>query len=210
MERIENPDFKTISRGSESYGNLSDQSVWKAFKQGDESAYEFMYRKYFSDLINYGHQFTKNDQLLEDCVQDLFIDLKRNRKNLTSQNTSIKYYLLKSLKRRILEYRKKDERLTREQVDNHIDFEIVLPVESLIIEKQIKESKLKELEKAMESLTTRQREVLYYMFYVGLSYEEIKDIMGFEHVRSVRNVFYKAISGLKNSLKFFVLINIYC
>lgn len=210
VEKNENPDFKARDQNSELGQNQSDQSVWTAFKQGDESAYIFIYRKYFKDLINYGHQFTKNDQLLEDCVQDLFIDLKKNRQNLTNKNTSIKFYLFKSLKRRIIEYRKKDERLASEDIEKHVDFEVVLPIETLIVERQLKEEKIRELGKAMELLTTRQREVLYYMFHVGLSYEEIRDIMGFEHVRSVRNVFYKALSGLKTSLKIFVLVHIYC
>lgn len=206
----ESSDFKNKSLISGYEQDFSDQSVWTAFKQGDEMAYAYIYRRYFGDLLNYGAQFTNNDQLLEDCIQDLFIDLKRNRNNLTNKNTSIKFYLFKSLKRRIIECRRKEDRLISDDLDKHKDFEIVLPVETLIVEKQLKEERIKELEIAMEALTSRQREVLYYMFHVGLSYEEIRDIMGFEHVRSVRNVFYKALSGLKSNLRLFVLLHIYC
>ena len=209
LKRPANSGSEAVNHHLDTFKGQPDQSVWRAFKQDDEAAYIFIYSNYFADLINYGRQFTRNEQLLEDCVQDLFIDLKKNKKNLTDKNTSIKFYLFKSLKRRIIEYRKKVERVSLEQVEGHNDFEIVLPIEALLVEKQTKEEQLLKLSKAVEQLTSRQREVLYYLFYAELSYEEIREIMGFDHVRSVRNIFYKALDRLKTSFNSFFIINIF-
>lgn len=188
------------------FDEKSDQFIWTAFKQDDESAYVYIYQKYFAGLINYGSQFTKDDQLLEDCIQDLFIDLKNNKSNLTDKNSSIKLYLFKSLKRRIIEYRRKANKLIFEHAGEEKTFEIVLSVETLLIEKQLKEEQLIQLRKAKEKLTGRQREVLYYLFHEELNYQEIQELMGFDHVRSVRNIFYKAVTVLKTSFKILLLV----
>ncbi|MDN3670426.1 hypothetical protein QWY93_13980 [Echinicola jeungdonensis] len=50
-------------------------------------------------------------------------------------------------------------------------------------------------------------------YFEGLSYKEIADMMGFGHVRSARNLLYKAVNGLSSILKkyhgdLFVLIGL--
>lgn len=209
LKRFGNSESEVVNDNFDEFKDQSDQVIWLAFKEGDESAYVFMYQKYFADLINYGSQFTRNGQLVEDCVQDLFIDLKKNRKNLTDKNTSIKFYLFKSLKRRVIEYRKKIEKVSLEPTEGQSEFEIVLPIEALLVEKQIKEEQLLKLSEAVQQLTSRQREVLYYLFYAELSYEEIREIMGFDHVRSVRNIFYKALDRLKTNFRVVVCFNVF-
>ena len=208
-KRFGNNKSEVVNDNFDEFLNQSDQEVWLAFKEGNEAAYVFMYQKYFADLINYGRQFARNEQLIEDCVQDLFIDLKKSKENLTNKNTSIKFYLFKSLKRRIIEYRKKVDKVTLGPAEGKRDFEIVLPEEALLIEKQFKEEQLLKLSRAVEQLTTRQREVLYYLFYAELSYEEIREIMGFDHVRSVRNIFYKALDRLKTNFRGIFFFNVF-
>lgn len=179
-----------------------DQFIWSAFKQNDEQAFIFIYQKHFHQLINYGYQFTRDTQLLEDSIQDLFIDLKKNRERLTPVNTSIKFYLYKALKRRIIEYKRKTAVPALDEINNGRQFEIVLPSEALLIEKEIKEEQVSKLDHALSGLTQRQREALFYFYYENLSYRQIQELMGLDHVRSVRNLVYKAVSALKSSFKF--------
>jgi len=54
-------------------------------------------------------------------------------------------------------------------------------------------------------LTRRQREAIYLRFYQNLSYDEIAKLMTMK-VESVYNVISKAISLLKNTILFFLLI----
>lgn len=209
LDVVNEQDLKIVETNfANCFDEKTDQFIWTAFKQDDESAYVYIYQKYFAGLITYGSQFTKDDQLLEDCIQDLFIDLKKNKSNLTDKNSSIKLYLFKSLKRRIIEYRRKANRFMFEHVEEEKNFEIVLSIETLLIEKQVKDEQLIQLRKAMEKLTGRQREVLYYLFYEELTYQEIQELMGFDHVRSVRNIFYKAVTVLKTSFKILILFRL--
>lgn len=178
-----------------------DQFIWQAFKAKNESAFIYIYKRYFPDLINYGHQLTRESQLVEDCIQDLFIDLRKNRRNLTSSLASIKAYLFKALKRRIIEQRRKTKHID-ENASPHRDFEIVPSVEANIIQDQAMQEQLSRMHQAFDRLTDRQREALFYLYYENLSYKEIKEIMGIDHVRSVRNLVYKAVAALKAIVKF--------
>ena len=79
------------------FDNKSDLEIWETFKSGDESAFIYIYSKYFNELINYGNQFTTDINLIEDCVQDLFIKIRKSRNKLGVIKKSIRLYLLISL-----------------------------------------------------------------------------------------------------------------
>ena len=77
-----------------------DAVVWNAFKSGDRKALDYIFNKYVKLLYAYGGKITKDQDLVEDCIQDLFVELWQRRHSL-SEVTHIKYYLLKSLRRRV-------------------------------------------------------------------------------------------------------------
>lgn len=183
------------------FESKSDLYIWKEFKNNNESAFIYIYSKYFAMLVNYGHQLTSESQLVEDCIQDLFIDLRKNRQNLTSNNVSIKLYLFKALKRRVIEVRRKSRKIVFEAIPPHKEFEIEPSVEAHLIQDQIKEDHIALVKNALSQLTDRQREALYYLYYENLSYAEIQDLMGMDHIRSVRNLVYKAVNALKTMVK---------
>lgn len=206
-DQVKGINTKHVDGGEENiFEDKEDQFIWQAFRSNNESAFIFIYEKYFSDLINYGHQFTKESQLVEDCIQDLFIDLRKKRENLTNNSTSIKFYLYKALKRRIIEYRRKNKFAVVECIGDHKDFEIVPSIETNIIQDQTKEEQLLRMRQAFSQLTDRQREALFYLYYENLSYKEIKELMGMDHVRSARNIVYKAINVLKPLVKLIVIL----
>ena len=183
------------------FENFSDRDLWEALKDGDESAFIFIYTRFFQPLMNYGLQFSNETSLIEDGIQDLFVELRKKRKNLGTLRTSIKLYLFICLKRRILEYKKRSERNSAACREAFREFEIIAPVEThLINESILKEQKLR-LNRAMENLTAKQREVIYYLYYQDLSYKEIKELMGLENVKSVRNILYKALGAMKVIMK---------
>ncbi len=50
------------------YTEKSDREVWASFKNGEETAFNYIYRKYVGDLFNYGMQVTPDDELVRDCL----------------------------------------------------------------------------------------------------------------------------------------------
>jgi RNA polymerase sigma factor (sigma-70 family) len=182
---------------SAKYTGISDGKIWDDFKNGDESAFIHIYSSHFRDLISFGYQFTSDKTLVEDCVQDLFVDLRRKCNKLSPIKSSIKLYLFQALKRRILDCRKKLEKFPFIDSNDDTSFEITMPHETHIINEQVYNENVSKLNAAINKLTVRQREALYYLYFNSMSYEEIKILMGLDNVKSARNLIYKAISSLK-------------
>ncbi len=77
--------------------NTSDIDIWKAFKRGDEDAFLLIYNTYFIRLCAYGYKFSLDTHLVEDCVQDVFIEIIKRRKKL-SDTDNIQFYLMRSVR----------------------------------------------------------------------------------------------------------------
>jgi RNA polymerase sigma-70 factor (ECF subfamily) len=55
----------------------NDPELWNAFRQGDEQAFAQIYRNYVKVLYRYGLKITPDTSLIEDCIQDLFVERMR-------------------------------------------------------------------------------------------------------------------------------------
>ena len=133
--------------------------------------------------------------LLEDCIQELFLDLWQSRSNVQVQ--SIRAYLLKALKYKIYKiYRNKDSRSTAEVTD---DMAFEISHENFLISTQDDQQKKTRVVRAIQQLPNRQREIVYLKLYHGLNYEELSEIMQINYQAS-RNLFYQAVRSLRKIL----------
>lgn len=175
----------------------SDLEIWQDFKRGNESAFTYIYQQYFKQLYRYSSQFIQDTELIKDCIQDLFIALRKNRKNL-SDTTSIKLYLFKSIKRKVIAT---SNRLLTNSSNYYkyvgYDFKVVLSTEHLMINRQLEEEKRIQLNQALKKISKRQREAIYYYFYENMSYPQVMEMMELKSVKSARNLVYKALKVLK-------------
>lgn len=188
---------KTDSEGQLFHEKL-DEQLWELLKSGNDASLIALYNRYFYNLISYGYQFTKDKELIEDAVQDLFVDLNVKRRQLPNIKFSVKAYLLKSTKFKIIQYiRQETKSNDAHQESRFFEFDYACSIERNIISKQMEEEQKQRLKRATETLTSRQREVLYYFYNEQLGYDQIKDIMELQSVKSVRNLIYKAISHLR-------------
>ena len=81
--------------------HVSDSLLWLNFKNGDGDALSELMRRYFRSLLQYGTKFTKNKSLIEDTIQDLFLELLE-RKAYLSTPASVKNYLFKALRNNLI------------------------------------------------------------------------------------------------------------
>ena len=178
--------------------NKDDLEIWKDFKAGSESAFCFIYDTYFSVLYAYGRKFTNDKDLVLDSVQDVFLELVRKRDKLSDTN-NIKFYLMRSLRRRIGRKVKLKGFLSEELLLDDPLFFIDL---SGLPEIRLSEFKqqLINLKNAVKELPVRQKEVIFLKFYFRYSNSEIADIMDVNY-QSVANHLQKAIHNLKAKLE---------
>lgn len=184
--------------------NLKDHDLWKAFKEGNESAFVSIYEKNFDDLYNYGFKLTCDEELIKDCIQEMFIYIRKKRYSL-SDTDNIKFYLFKAFKRFVL----KSVENSNKEVDLKMlneNFLFCYSHESYLISRQIDKEKVEKINSAITKLSPRKREVIYYFFYENLSYNQIQELMGFENIKSVRNTLYKGLNLIKKSLLVFFLL----
>lgn len=177
----------------------SDVEVWDAFRQGNESAFIFIYETYFEVLFGYGFSIVPDPNLIKDSLQDLFVELRERRAKL-GPTDSIKFYLFKSLKRKLLKEITKWPG-SKDSLDAiPADFQFTLSYEAQLIDRQLTAEKISQMNDAISKLSRRQREIIYYSFFEGFSYAQIQEIMGLDSYQSARNLMYKALKELRKLL----------
>lgn len=202
-ERNDNPSVKAPVHECEprhlpsTFEGKSDLEIWRSFKEGDKAAFIFIYNSFFGILYNYGYQFTQDEDLIKDCIHDVFAEINQAKQRLSETN-NIKFYLLKSFKHRFLYYQKKKGRFLSDALLDGYNFEFTFSVEQKMIDSQIDQEKQMKLDQAIQQLSTRQRQVIYYLFYEGLSIDAVKDLMNVTHRRTIQNIAYRAFANLKN------------
>ncbi len=187
-------------------GNLekgnNDIELWKAFKKGDENAFSFIYRTHIKALYQYGHKISPDTRVIEDSIQDLFVDLWKSRENL-SDTDSIKFYLFRILRRKIsrnLLYSDRSEPLEESQSG-------LMPhsipgtesYENELIENESRGQQTRQLSHALSQLPSRQKEVVNLRYFHGFSHSRIAELMGIS-LQSVHNLLQKSMKSLRGLL----------
>ncbi len=192
------PTKSTGTTNSSAQTTLPDHLLWETFKSGDELAFITIYKNYCNTLFNFGCQFTTDRELVKDCLQDFFIYLRKNKTGFGETN-SIKLYLLKSFKRRVIDYLKKNNvELCSNETFAFLPFPVELSFESTYISQEVKLEQVQKLNKGLKALDAKEREAIYYFYYEGLSYEQIAGILNFSHVSSARRIMYRGLRHLRS------------
>lgn len=166
--------------------------MWRQYQLGDEQAFAQIFRRLYPSLLQFGVKITTRTDLLEDCIQELFTELWQNKSRTEVQ--SVKAYLLKSLKYKLLRALTRKSLLNVDDLTNDYVFE--LSHESLLITQEETTAQTGKVIKAFGQLSHRQKEIVYLKFYQELGYEEISEIMNINYQVS-RNLLYQAIKSLK-------------
>ena len=179
--------------------NLEDSKRWNAFRAGDDIAFGQIARQYYRSLYSYGIKFSKDSEFVKDCIQDLYLELWAKRSTL-GDTGFVKFYLLKSLRRKIHRESLKQQWLTD---GDDLDFEAEslgeISIEQKIIEIETNEQILKALNQQITLLTKRQQEIIYLRFFENLDNESIAQVMSISKP-AVANLLYRTIQELKDRL----------
>lgn len=182
---------------------LTDEEVWAGVHEGDYSALKELYNRYFGVLFGYGVKLSRDKMATEDAIHDLFVDLWKYREKL-SQTTSIRFYLYRSLRRKIY---KNDEAAAKvltfdEPVKDEDNYEF--NQEQSIIQMEQKSEANNKLNEQMKELPERQQEAIALKFFGELSYKEIAKIMSVNE-QSARNLIQRGLEHLRKHMTVVVL-----
>ncbi len=178
---------------------MGDIQLWERFKSGDKEALSQIFHDHIKILYKYGHKFSRDQQLVEDCIQDLFLEIWQRRENLGSTD-SIKRYLLGSLRRKII---RKDQRVKKHLSDkvemDEYNFEVEFTCEKLLIDQEISAENKAKINRGLSQLSKRQKEAIYLKYYADLDYQEVSEIMSLNY-QSTRNIIHSSLKKLRQLL----------
>ena len=176
--------------------NERDLALWSQFKNGDEAAFVTLFRNFYSGLFNYGCKITNDNGLVEDCIQELFLEMWRS--NGKADILSMRAYIFKAFKFKLVRLITKNNKVQSFTAGEN-DFE--LSHDNFIIDKEISAIKKEKILAALQELSPRQKEIIYLKFYQDLSYEEVSEIMQINY-QAARNLIYQAIKVMKKTISF--------
>ncbi|WP_372775861.1 RNA polymerase sigma factor [Mangrovibacterium sp.] len=151
------------------------QEIWANFKAGDRRAFESIYNEFVDVLYSYGSKITSDKVLLEDSIQDLFIDVYRYGSSIR-QPEYLEFYLFKSLKRIIIRKLKEKSKTLEFTNESFEQFNLTFSIEE-ISDKEILEKNILLLQNEIKSLDAQKRELLFLKFNSGLTYTEIGEML---------------------------------
>lgn len=172
--------------------NIS-QSIWDAFLLGDPNAFSKIYNIYSDMMFAYGSCLTDDSELVKDIIHDIFIKIYNNR--ATIQSTNLKFYLLRSVKNEIYCVLRNKKDICQVEEEN-LHFSPEYSAEDLYIENEQEQFMHKKILTLLDSLTSRQREVIYCRYMEGLSINEIASLMEMNY-QSVQNLMQRSMDHLR-------------
>lgn len=166
-------------------GWTDDASLWKAFKQGDRVAFARLYQAHVQYLIRYGYKITTNRNLIQDCTQDLFVELWESRESL-SEIRSLRFYLLKSLRYKIVRHLRFEQSVDFDEDHMEADHD---HFENRAVNEETVTRQSQQLEAALATLPKRQQEAIHLRFFNDLNNEQVARIMGVNYQSACKFIY---------------------
>lgn len=176
--------------------HLSDQELMRIVQAGDFSPASEIYDRYSGRIYNFAFRFLKNAEAAEDAVQEVFVKMMRHA-NQFHGDAKLSTWLFSITANWCRDYLRKADNKSKETEDVLVS----LPAPSelrpdLTLERQESERLVR---KALEALTSEQREAILLSRYQGLSYAEIAQIAGCSE-GAVKTRVFRAMETLKKTL----------
>lgn len=182
---------------------MTETDFWDSIHNGNNKAFRQLYDDHANMLYAYGMKIAQDRELVEDAIQTIFLNIYEKRKSI-SRPESIVAFLFTSLRNVILhEFR--DQRLSLIPLDDEFnnksglnDYSFKLEIDPCrLLELDEEEHEKQELLQAiLNSLSGKQREIIYLRYYKGLSVEEVASIFNTNNQQ-----IYKSVSRIIKKLR---------
>jgi RNA polymerase sigma factor (sigma-70 family) len=179
----------------------TDLLLWQRFREGDEAAFALIFDRFSAVLYRYGSSITVHKDIVEDSIQDGFVDIWRTKERL-SDTDNIAFYLFKVVRRKIYKNLQSRQFQSEDSLDDLWENTLVSienSAETHLINSESEAERRRAIANVIVQLPPRQREVIELRFYQGFSYEQIAEIMGI-NLQSVHNNVHRALTFLRGHL----------
>lgn len=178
---------------------LDESKIITRLKEGDQTAFEILFRFYYPGLVVFASQITFDKDEAAEIVQDFFVRLWEKRSAIKDA-ASLKSYFFTSVKNRSLNYLNKAEIQTQtiEQL-KYLAENSVLYEPDIFVESELQEK----IKAAINKLPARCGEIFVMSRFQGLSNDEIATNLDISK-RTVETQISNALKVLRLELKEYV------
>ncbi|HLT51762.1 MAG TPA: RNA polymerase sigma-70 factor [Arenibacter sp.] len=166
-----------------------------ALKNGDQSAFKFLFQTYYDRLMAYIITYTHDKMQAEDIVQHAFIRLWKKRHKL-DETRSPKSYLYAIAHNRYIDTvndKKKQDKI----IDRIWERALIDRIED---DTDAMESRIQKMKQVIDSLPAKCREIIVLNKTQGLKYKEIAEQMGIS-VKTVESQMRIAFIKIREAFK---------
>ena len=156
-----------------------------------------IYNRYVDDLYTYALYLGFEKEVIMDAIHDVFCKFAASEK-LLQDVSNIKFYLFKSLKNRLYDiYKARKEYAELSAIDlQETPFNIQVTIEERLIGQEEQQQIKNQLAEMLESLTERQREIVYLRYVQEYDYAQISELLNIS-VQGCRKLLSKAMQNLR-------------
>lgn len=169
-------------------------ALWDGTLSGKQSDYARLHTKLYPKLFIFINRLVGDDDLTNDLLQDLFIKFWENKAKIGRLN-NVEAYFYRSARSIALNHIRliKHRELKLTLMPNP---GIVFSAEDIVISNESNVEMKEQMVRALNSLPSKQREIITMRFYDELTYPQIAEILKIRY-QSVINHVYRATQSLK-------------
>jgi len=160
-----------------------DNILFAKIKHGDKGAFDQLFKKHYSRLCNFARGIFRVDDLSEETVQEVFINLWEGREkiNVTKSVIAFLYTCVRNHA-----YNKIEKEKTRKLYEEKYVRKKELHTELEFVDEGEVNTITKILKQAIDTLPRKCKDIFFFFFYEGLTYEEISVFLDIS-VKTVEN-----------------------
>ena len=165
-----------------------------------------IYNRYVDDLHTYALYLGFEKGIIMDAIHDVFCKFTADERRLQDVS-NLKFYLFKSLKNRLYDlYKMRKEHIELSTINEHeAPFNIQVSTEDQLIDNEDQQQIKDQLSEMLDSLTERQREVVYLRYVQEYDYTQISELLNIS-VHGCRKLLSKAMQSLRENYGAFVFL----
>ena len=181
--------------------SAADTELWESFKQGDGDSYAVLMERHYRPLYSYGTKLTDDTELIEGCIQEVFLELWYRRAALREAK-SPRFYLLRALQNRIQRALPRNKiRPQPSSKTTGTNFNIDFNFDDDRISRREQEDKARQLATFVNTLSPGQKQLIYLRFCQQLDFDDVADLMRLNR-RSVYGLLRQSLLQFREKLVF--------
>jgi RNA polymerase sigma-70 factor (ECF subfamily) len=187
----------------------TDAEVMLRVKVGDQSAFDYLVKKYRRPLVSFMYRMAHNAASAEDLAQEVFLRVYRSRETYeaSAKFTTWLYRIASNLAvnhARDTRYERPEVTVSLDQADDDTGTALQLPDGALTAEQAlVRRERLLAIRSKVEALPERQRLAVVMHKYQQMDYKQIADVLKLSE-SATKSLLFRAYETLREQLKEFI------